>query len=215
MQDPTCTRSLWNGQTIETIDGGGFRVEATIRDTGWKTRADIFIVNHSGQLVDIHPEAFKLATVPDGKEVKYNDPDAMTRSIRRRADLGMALTSMGGSMQARTMPSQTTETGTATATGTGGMATGTYNGVSTTTTTGPDYEAQRRAANQVNQMRTNANSAIAYLQSIALLPNTVFPAHQIYGAVYFDRLGNHAKETLLIITVGSESFQFPFTVKRK
>jgi hypothetical protein len=136
MQDPNCGRSLWNGQTIKTLDAGGFRVEVAIRDTGWKTRADILIVNHSGQPVDIHPEAFKLAAMPDGKEVQYNDPDAMMRLIRRRTGLGMALTAMGGAMQTRTTTWQTTESGTATATGPGGMATGTYSGVSTTTTTG-------------------------------------------------------------------------------
>jgi hypothetical protein len=193
------------------MDASGFRVEVTVRDTGWKTRADILIVNHSGQPIDIHPEQFKLVTTPDGKEVKYNDPDSMIRSIRRRTGLGMALTAMGGAMQTRTTTSNTSESGTATATGPGGMATGTYNGVSTTTTTGPDYAAQQRAANQVNQMGANASSAIAYLQSIALRPNTVFPANQIYGATYFDRESKHATGEVLTVTVGTEIFQFPFT----
>jgi hypothetical protein len=107
----------------KTIDASGFEVEVATRDTGWKTRADMLIVNHSGQPVDIHPEQFKLTTTPDGKEVKYNGPDAMIRSIRRRTGLGMALTAMGRAMQTRTTTSQTTETGTVTATGPGGMAT--------------------------------------------------------------------------------------------
>jgi hypothetical protein len=64
-------------------------------------------------------------------------------------------------------------------------------------------------------MRANANSAIAYLQSIAWRPNTVSPAHQIYGVAYFDRLGKHAKQTLLTVTVESESFRFPFSWGRK
>jgi hypothetical protein len=214
-----CGHSLWNAQTIETIDAGAYRVEVAIRDTGWKTRVDILIVNQSVQPIDVHPEQIQLAA--NGKELKYNDPDSLIRSVRRRAALsawGAALSTMGAAMQTATTTTQTTETGTVTATGPGGMATGTYSGVGTSTTTGPDYAAQRRAADQraqAAQAGSDANSAIAYLQSIALRANTVSPAHQIYGAVYFDRLGRHSKETLLTVTVGSESFRFPVSWERK
>jgi hypothetical protein len=208
-QDPNSTQYLVNGQTVKSIDAGGLRVAAAILDTGSKMRVDVGIINNSGQPVDVRPEQFKLVAA-NGKELKYNDPAAMARSIRRRAIIAGMMVGAGGAMQTRTTTSTTVDSGTATATATGpgGTATGmgTYNGVSMTTTTSPDYEAQRRSAQQANQIGANARNAIGSLQSIALRANTVFPAHQIQGAVYFDRERKYAK--VLTITLGSETFQF-------
>ena len=150
---------------------------------------------------------------PGHKELKYNDPDRLARSVQRRAGLGAGLIAMGAAMQTRTTTSQTTENGTATVTGPGGMATGTYGGASTTTTTEPDYEARRRADNQVRQIGANTQNTIAGIQSVALRANTVFPAKNIYGAVYFDRA--KAKQMVLTIVVDSESFDFPFTWEKR
>ena len=208
-QNPNSTQYLVNGFSVESIDAGGLRVAATLQDTGSKMRVDIGIVNNSGQPVDVRPEQFKLVAA-NGKELKYNDPAAMARSIRRRAIIGGMMVGAGGAMQTRTTTSTTVDSGTATATATGpgGTATGmgTYNGVSMTTTSSPDYEAQRRSAQQANQIGANARNAIGSLQSVALRANTVFPAHQIQGAVYFDRDRKHAK--VLTFTLGSETFQF-------
>jgi hypothetical protein len=212
---PGCGRTLFNGYVIEIIDSGAYRVEATMTDTGWKMRADILIVNHSNQQVDVHPEQFRLTE--NGKELKYLDANALARAINRSAfwsRFGAAMSAAGAAMQTRTATSQTTETGTVTATGPGGTATGTYGSVSTTTMTQPDYEAQRRAAAQAAQVNTNVSSAIAHAQSVVLRPNTIFPTHQIYGAAFFDRKSKGAKETLLTITVGDETFQFPFLWQR-
>jgi hypothetical protein len=213
---PGCGRSLFDGHVVKIIDTGAYRVEVSLNDTGWKMRADILIVNRSSQQVDVHPEQFRLTE--NGKELKYLDASALARAVNRKAlwaRMGAAMSSAGAAMQTQTSTSQTTETGTVTATGPGGMAQGTYGGVSTTTTTTPDYDAQRRAAAQAAQVNANVEDAISYMQSIVLRPNTIFPAHQIYGAAFFDHVSKNAKHTLLSITVGAVDFRFPFDWHKK
>jgi hypothetical protein len=211
-EDPVCKRLLVNGQTILDIDAAGFHVGVVLQDTGWKTRADIKITNHSAQPVDIHPDQFKATETegPKTRELKYNDPDALIKAIRKRAYWNQFGAAMGGGMATRTTTSQTTESGTATATGPGGTATGTYGGGSTTTTTEPDYDARRRADAQVAQIGANANNAAANLQSVALRANTVLPSREIYGAVFFDRKAKHATDCVLTVLVGAEVYEFPF-----
>ena len=83
--------------TIETINAAGLRVEVTLRDTGSKMRADVFIENHRGDRVEVRPEQFRLAiTDPSYKELKYNDPDRLARSIQRRAAWSGGLVALGG-----------------------------------------------------------------------------------------------------------------------
>jgi hypothetical protein len=74
------------------------------------TGADIRITNNSGQPVDIHPEQFKVTEAPKTRELKYNDPDALIRSIRRSAGWGAALAASMGNSQTRTTTSQTNGT---------------------------------------------------------------------------------------------------------
>jgi hypothetical protein len=135
--DPASTHIVVNGRYLEYIDAGGFHVAVSLQDTGWKMRADIKITNNSGQPVDIHPEQFK-ATVegPKTKELKYNDPDALIRSIRRGAGWRAAFAgALIGGGATTTTTSQTD--GTAEVHGPDGTANGTYSG--TTTTTVPDH----------------------------------------------------------------------------
>ena len=213
VKSPDCSQSTWNGVTIETINAAGLRVEVTLRDTGSKMRADVFIENHRGDRVEVRPEQFRLAiTDPSYKELKYNDPDRLARSIQRRAAWSGGLVALGGAMQTRTTTSQTTESGTITANGPFGQSAGTYNGASTTTTTAPDDEARRRADAQVQQISGNARNKIAGLQSVALRANTLFPSKSISGAVFFDR--GKAKQAVLTVVVDSDSFEFPFSWKK-
>jgi hypothetical protein len=214
-QDPNCTSSLLNGAMLKKTSVNGMTVEVMLHDTGWKNRADVHIENHRAAPFDVHPEQFRL-TALDGqkrKELKYYSPDELERSIRRRAGWAGALAAMGGAQQ-RTTTSQTTQNGNVDVWGSnGGSAHGTYNGTSTTTTTGPDYEAQRRANEQVRNIGAAANEASAKVQSIAMQPNTIFPSKDLYGAVYFDR--TKSKEVILTVTIGSESFEFHYSYNRK
>jgi hypothetical protein len=77
-------------------------------------------------------------------------------------------------------------------------------------------EQKKQAAAKVARVASEAENAIAKINSEALRKNTVFPGQTITGVVHFERPRNRKLvEFILYVAVGSEQLVFPFTVKRR
>jgi hypothetical protein len=210
--DPNCDRILINGRPLKTIMAGGVEIQVSLQDTGAKMRADLVIINHTNARIDLQPEAFRLTvTSPRNKVLKYEDPDHLAKVIDRKARWGAALSAAAGSTARTQTTSQSRTSGTTSMSdNSGNSASGTYEGNTTTTTSQPDLESRRQAAQNVARIRERASANIATIESVALRSNTVMPDQQISGAVFFEHERHH-DSVVLNIQVGGELFEIPFT----
>lgn len=201
---------LSDGAVVKILTANGVTVSASLKDTGWKQRADIMITNNSEQRFDVIPETFTLDVVtPKRKSLAYQAPEKLAKSLNRRAQWAAALSAFGGSLATQQSRSTSSTEGTVHATdNSGNSASGTYSGTTTTTTTSPDYFARQRANEQGNNALRNAGDTIDYIYKVSLKPNTVMPGKDVFGAVYFER-DSKAETAILKIPVGDLIFEFP------
>ncbi|HEY4356264.1 MAG TPA: hypothetical protein VGN16_10990 [Acidobacteriaceae bacterium] len=178
--------------------------------------ADVTVFNGSPAPVDVLPTNFGLEEIsPKEKPLAYVDADQALRSKLRRLAWGNAFTAMGGSMARQQTTTTTNSNGTISATASdGSSATGTYRGSSTATTSTPDYAAQARA-NEIIQQRNNTAAMLSEkVSQDALRANTVMPNGNVHGFVLFAR-DKKAQGMKLSIRVGDTVYQFPFAfIKR-
>jgi hypothetical protein len=208
--DPHCESRLLNGTMAELVHANGFSVLGAILDNGSKIEAVVGVRNETSANVDVRPETFQLVvSAPKYRTLAYQDPDRMAKSIQRSASWKEGLAAFSGGAARRQTTSTSTTTGNATVMGPGGMATGTYNGTTMTTTSEPDPAAQQRSAAQIDRIRGDAANAVGNIQSTVLRANTVLPGQMIMGVVYFEHEKRIAQATLTVV-VGGETFEFPF-----
>ncbi|MCX6930795.1 MAG: hypothetical protein NT154_47470, partial [Verrucomicrobia bacterium] len=164
-----------NGRVVYTARINGLELRAALRDTGWKTSAQIVIVNGTQSRLDVVPDLFSVTIMkPKQRTLRREEPEKLAKSIRRRAAWQAVGASMGG-MATKQTTSQSQTNGTVSVYGSGGSATGVYSGTTTTTQTEPDYEARRQAAENVSNIRTQRDEALAGIESVALRANTLMP----------------------------------------
>jgi len=207
-----CTHQFVNGAKFKTLTGNGFTVTVSLWGNKKYFRADVSVLNSSTANVDVLPASFDLEEVePKEKTLAYVDAEKIMRSIQKRVAWGNAMTAMGAGMQQQQSTTTTTSTGTVNATGSdGSYASGTYNGSAVSKTSSPDYAAQARA-NQVIQQRNQQVAALnEQLSRTALKANTVVPNQNVRGYVFFEA-DKKVKNVMLSIPVGGTVFKFPFT----
>ncbi len=213
-----------NGLLVKSLSAEGITVTASLKDTGWKTCADVSVANNSNARVDVLPAHFTL-TLQRGNSkgkhqmLRYQDPAKMAKSLRRRVLWANVFTGAAAGAARET----STSTSTSSTSGSvdiydnsGGSGTGTFDARTNTTTmtTKPDYRAQRNAQEAERARVQNLASALAYLDKVALKADTLMPSESVSGAVYFER-DKHHKPVVLTIPVGNITFEFPFAWEKK
>jgi hypothetical protein len=211
---PNCDYLLENGQFVQIVRVDGIELRAALRDTGWKMRAQVGVVNATKSRLDVIPDLFSLTVVePKRKTLRLQGPEELAKSIDRRATWHAIGASLGG-MATKETTSESQTNGTVSVFGSGGFATGVYRETTTTTQTEPDYEARRRAAEQVSVIQTRRDEAIAGVHSQALRGNTLMPGQRIEGFVFFER-EKKADSLVLTVPVGNVTVEFPFGKRKK
>ncbi len=213
---PSSDKFFSGGLLVKTIASNGLVVSASLKDTGWKMRADIMVTNKTDQRIDVVPDMLKLdVIVPKAKSLSYQDPEELAKSIDRRTRWANAFSGMAAGLANQTATSQSSTSGSVNVyDSSGDTAHGTYSGTTTTTTTSPDHAARQRAWEQQRINSQNATSTIDYLNSIVLRRNTLMPGQNVSGAVFFSREKNH-DEVVLRVPVGNTVFEFPFRWLKK
>ena len=212
---------LKDGAVIKVLTESGVTVAVSLRDTGWKMRADIMITNNTERRFDVLPEMFTLhaVTPPNGrwdpqegtKSLAYQAPEKLAKSIRRRAGWVAALSAVGGSMETQESKSvSSTEGDVRVRDKNGNSVSGTYSGTTTTTTRSPNYAARERWNEQATNAIRGFENTISYMFRITLKSNTVMPGQDVLGAVYFER-EKRSREGLLRIPINNITFEFPYT----
>ena len=186
--DPNCDRLAIDGKEFRIIKHEGITVISDFSASPDFYAGEFLVINETKDRFDVDPAKAKLVYWPDANKppvlLESLPPEKIVSKIQNRTKWTNALRALGGASTTTTTTSSV-ESGTATAVGTSGSATGTYSGTSTATTTRPDYEARRRASEQINEANERANNKSALVNNFALRLNTVFPKDRVSGYIYF------------------------------
>jgi hypothetical protein len=182
-------------------------------------RSDVVITNNTDQQIDVQPEKFFLEVLgPKPKQLDYESPEKLTKSINRRAQWAAFGIRPSREDVTRTITAKSSTSGSFN----GGMelhdlysinATGSPNGrnscSTTSTTTVPDCYTRRKADGDARAALQNAAQASGDLSKILLRANTIMPTQQISGAVYFERYKGRSP-VILKVPLRGTIIEFPF-----
>ena len=211
--EPGTDQILIEGHRYYSITAHGITVRASVGDTGWKTRADVVIINNSGSRIEVDPAQCALWVVGmRAHPLKYQKPEALVASVSGKARIKAALLVFSASGARSTYTSSTSVSGSVSGSTAGppgiSFHNASFDANATTVTTGPDRVAQVRANQLADRLIANAMSDAEYIQEITLKANTVIPGDYRAGAVYFDRTNGH-KAAILTVMAGGYAFEFP------
>jgi hypothetical protein len=207
---PGCDSYFADGTRYRSIAADSLYIAASVQDTGWKMRADVYVRNKGLDRVDVLPEMVSMSVVlPKAKELKYQEPRELAKSLERKAKWRAAFRGIAASLQTQEMTSRSSGSASGYAYDSeGNWVSGSAVGSSTTETTVPDFAAQQRAREQSARDLSSARDAGGYLQAVALKANTLGPWDDVYGAVFFERANNTA--VLLRVTLAGVTYEIPF-----
>jgi hypothetical protein len=136
-----------------------------------------------------YPRSRFLVSGTGGKEQTLEPIPAerIAGKIRRRAMWANVLRAFAAGMATKQVTSTFQTSGNVSVFGPGGSAMGTYGETTTTTTTVPDREAQRNAAETNARATDEANRRAEGAVRYALKANTLFPGNALEGVIYFER----------------------------
>jgi hypothetical protein len=198
------------GRLFKVVQRGDVIVAVGFRDTGWKLRADVYVVNRSLDRFDVVPEQFTLQAVsPRVVQILYRSPEVLARSISRRAALASGLIAAGAQLQQTSSAANTQST--LNVYDAAGRPLGTIQSTSTTTATAPDVFSRWLAQQNGTLVRQSADEAAAELMAISLRATTLFAGNAVIGAVYFER-DTRGQEYMLRLPIGNIVFEVPWSV---
>ncbi len=222
-----CDQIAIDGDTYQVIVFPPLMLAVTFSHDGGQSTAYVYarLAENSKIRVNILPQYFRMAEVQPKLQVQGPiPPQRIAGKVKSRARWTAALSRIAGSLQTKTITTQSTTTARGYDSGRfslreqwgGRQWQGTYSGTSTgnayttTTTTVPDYEARARAEANAQMIEARAAERADEISGGALRPTTLLPGSSVYGAVYFKR-DKKANFSVLAIPVGG--FQFEFGVQ--
>jgi hypothetical protein len=211
--DPRCDEIYSEGQLIRTIRANGLFISVIGGHYDNYFVADVFVGNDSDRRVNVLPEKtffvmWKKAGDKQPSVLNSISPEKVAARAKNKSEWGSFFRSLAAGMASTTTRSTANTSGTVSVTGSGGMATGIYTEDTTTTTTGPNDAAPRRAAERNAEARENAKAKGDLFRAYALDATTLFPSQQIRGAVYFDKKSFNV--SLFAIEIDGVSYNFAF-----
>ncbi len=204
-----------DGFLVRSLTVSGVTLRVALRDTGWKMRVDVAVVNDSSQRLDVVPAQFTLGELtPKEKALAYQSTEQLAKSINRRTAWANFFTNFGAGLATEQSTSTSTTTGSMSGRDSNGTTyNGSFDAYTTTNTTTPNYAVQMRAAQQQAANNAAAAEANRQLNAMALRTSTVMPGDKLTGAVWFER-DKKAQQLLLRAPIGGCVFEFPFALAR-
>jgi len=81
-----------DGTLVETITMGSVSLAVSLRDTGWKMRADVLVANTGRLAFDVVPEWFHLESIERKRRgLEFQSPEQLARSLEKRSEWSAAL----------------------------------------------------------------------------------------------------------------------------
>ena len=212
------TEEYLDGKLIRTIQHGGLRVSSylflTAKDA---VAAEIYVVNDSDKPVNVLPDQIFVSATPADRSAKTAylgiiPISVLIADVNRNARIRAALDQLAANFQTTTSRTQSVTSANVTLRGPGGLSTGTINGTTLSTTTGPNWEARRLATYQSMQLYAMARDRVAAIQADALKANTVHPGGAVGGMVWASKhkyFGQAGTQIVLDIRIDETTFQFP------
>ncbi len=210
--NPSCSHVFKDGDYIQMITTSNVSISISVGGWGRYLFLKANIANVSLTPVDIVPSLFSVVEAdPKVKSLKYLSAEEIQHSIGNRLALANALTSMGGALQRKQQTTETSSTDNVTVISSdGGVATGTINGQATSTTTGPDEEAQARARAQMANNSTIAAGNIQRVSSTSLRSNTIPAGQSTLGLVFFEHADKKNRHLTARLPIGGFIYEFNF-----
>jgi hypothetical protein len=197
-----------DGSVVESLKVNGMTVQVSLRDTGWKYRANVALANGSSQPIDINPSKFILDNVgPHGKPLFYQDPAQLAKNMTHQA-LWTEADAAPATFQTRAESSLASSSGLLAL----GFKTSEPAGLPA-----QNYLLQHQTAEDEairNQGKQTLVSTAQQVRALALKPGTVQPNETLSGAVWFDRDKN-PEQLILRIPVDDITFEFPLSFKTR
>jgi hypothetical protein len=222
-ESSVCTHQYIDGQKFKIITTDDTVMIVAISHSEHYMRVDISVSNNAKDAVDLLPAQMALDVVlPKPKVLALVSPEQIAKSADHRARWANVLNAMAAGMATQQTTTQTNSSGTVNTSGTVNATssngtytngsysgTGTYSGTSTSTTSTPDYAAQARANERIQERNAAVASLRANLTQTSLKANSVMPNHSVRGYVYFQH-DKHAQLVRLTIPLGGILYEFPF-----
>lgn len=217
---PNTDSAIIDGKEVKsfTADGVTVAVKASEQRVGSaqvhydKAIVQIVVFNGSERRVEISPDGFSLEMVkPQLRTLERETAEHLSKSMNRRAKLAGALGEIGAGMQTTQITTNGSSRGTISDQRGGSV---TYQGTNTSTTTGPDVEARRRAEAQSAVLSDGALRSGAALQDFEIKANTIFPGQQYGGILIFER-DKKCEDVLVRVAIDGKVLEFPFAWQRK
>lgn len=199
-------RTIYNGLLVESLRSPAIAVSVMMDRRDGHFNAIMNIANLSAHPIDILPPHFTVqTTVPMGKEFTSYAPGQV---MEKRGALDIIASAIVGAAQGW---SDASLKNTATATVTNPDGTTSRVDVYSTGPTQAEIDQRARTA-QSQQSHADSRSAYnADIARIALLPNTLMPANDMSGAVFFPIEFKKYSQIVLRLPLGGTVFEFPFS----
>jgi hypothetical protein len=209
--ETNCEQQYRNGAKTKILKNNGITITLSMSDTGKYFRAEVDVFNSTSKNVDVLPNDFVInVDHPKVKTLKRISMQKVVKSSQRRLAWSNAFAAMGAGLATTTSTTTTNSIGSVNAYSSNGTsAYGTYNGVSTSTTTTPDYAAQARTNAMIQERNAQFNNDSDKLMNEELRENTIQPNNYSGGAVLFER-DKHWESMTISLPVGDTVYQFPY-----
>jgi hypothetical protein len=208
---PNCGHFYLDGKQYKSILVPNAQVTVAVYDTGKYIRAEIRVKNNGSAPLDLLPSDFHISEIePKKKELAYQPPDKIVRSLSRSVAWSNAFTGMAANHARQQVTTESNTDGNANAYGSNGSsAAADFNAQTRSTTYVPNYAAQQRANQQIAANNGALAAVVDDLNANVLRATTISPGQSIAGRMYFRR-EKHAKSLLLTAVVGDSHVEFPF-----
>ncbi|MFN2509971.1 MAG: hypothetical protein ABR568_00855 [Pyrinomonadaceae bacterium] len=138
-------------------------------------------------------------------------PEQIAKKFAKKAGVKSFFAVLLASLARDTYQTSSVSSGTVSVMGDGGFATGVYNGVESSATTGPSYGAMRNAQQASARVRAEAAERGDLFVANGLSSITLFPGDQVRGSIYF----RERKFNVGIFAIDLRGMNFEFGIAPK
>lgn len=198
-----CDQFMSDGYLVESMTVNDVTVQVALRDTGWKLRANVAVVNAGSREFKVDPAKFRLDST--ARTLEYQDPDQLARTATHQVLWTTASATPTRNARVR-----------ASSTATGATVNIDFTVPPDATANVPNYLVEYQYAEDQAIREQSAQTLVNVAQqvkSLAFKPGLVEPNSKTAGAVWFARDKN-VKHLLLRVPVDGHMFEFPLSFNR-
>jgi hypothetical protein len=190
-----------SNKVVESLTANGITVQVSLQDTGWKLRANIAVMNASGQQVYILPKLLALTEVaPSRKPLRLQDPERLSTALNHQLLWTASTAGPVNGLQ----PDRSSAVNAA-------ALNVTYR---VSSKPSPNLLEQQQALEEIAAKNQAALVDMAQeIKTLSLRECTLKSGEKTAGAVWFDR-DTKAADLVLRVPVGGTVFEFPLSFNR-